>query len=476
MSIYISFILLECVSLLLKMKNYIIKYCIYFLCGSLLYPCTTILVGKGMTVDGSIIHAHNEDMGNLTVGRLWKVNHRIADYDSIYVPYVRIPTSETKLAYWASGNTKQINREELNQFVLPYDNILVGMNESGLTLSCNWMYSREMNLENKGIRRYAIRQLILERCSTSLEAVKLIGELIDTYGQADWGGLTYVIADQTEGWIVETTTHFWVAKKLRDDEIIAIANQYTIGENFDLSSKHLIQNAIDMGWYNSQAAPFNFKEVYGDPEYLNEAYDLDREKRVIELLDSKLGRIRPDDLMSILRDRYHDSDEYAAPTTFEPDRITCRNNGAKRPICSNLCQSSFVAHLRPNLPVEFGSVFWYTMATPSYGSYFPLYPSGDKIIRSFSINNSEETDSTAWWVYRHLQQMIDAADAEIIKRVRNETAVITKDIMSEQSEREMEIQTYLKVGDVNGSQAIINQYSNQSAIKSLNSAWEILER
>ena len=33
--------------------------------------CTTILIGKALTADGSVIHAHNEDMGNQAVGRLW---------------------------------------------------------------------------------------------------------------------------------------------------------------------------------------------------------------------------------------------------------------------------------------------------------------------------------------------------------------------------------------------------------------------
>ena len=56
------------------MLKILIKFSIFYLCGTLLYPCTTILVGKGLTKDGSIIHAHNEDMGNLTVGRLWRGN------------------------------------------------------------------------------------------------------------------------------------------------------------------------------------------------------------------------------------------------------------------------------------------------------------------------------------------------------------------------------------------------------------------
>lgn len=456
-------------------KNILILSIFYF-CGTLLYPCTTILVGKGLTADGSIIHAHNEDMGNLTVGRLWRINNNKAEDDSTWVPYVTIPNTGKILDYWASGNTKQMSRGELNQTILPYDNILVGMNESGLTMSCNWMYSKEESLEKVGIRRYAIRQLILERSATAREAVRLIGELIDTYGQADWSGLTYILADPNEGWIVETTTHNWVAKKLKDNEIIAVANRYTIGEEFDLSSANLIQNAIDKGWYDPKEGSFNFKMVYGDSDLMSENYDSDREERVEILLEDKHGKVKPEDLMTVLRDRYHNSDGYTPPTSFEPDRITCRTRGAKRPICSNLCQSSFVAHLRPNLPSEYGPVFWYTMATPAYGPYFPLYPFGSKIVKSFTVDDPNEINTTAWWVYRHLQQKVDTSNAETIIFARNKAQKETAVIISEQEKWEKVVQNYINNGNLSQAVTILNKFTVRSARKSLHHVQVILKR
>jgi len=458
------------------MLKILIKFSIFYLCGTLLYPCTTILVGKGLTKDGSIIHAHNEDMGNLTVGRLWRVNNFSSKDDSTWVPYVSIPNTGKKLAYWASGNTKQISKDELNQTMLPYDNILVGMNESGLTMSCNWMYSKEESLDRVGIRRYAIRQLILERAATAREAVDLISSFIDSYGQADWSGLTYVLADPNEGWIVETTSHNWVAKKLKDNEIIVVANRYTIGEEFDLSSKNLIQNAIDNGWYNHKEDPFNFKLAYGDSEFMNEDYDSDREVRVDILLKDKFGEIKPEDLMTVLRDRFHNSDGYTPPTSFEPDRITCRAKGAKRPICTNLCQSSFVAHLRPELPTEFGSVFWYTMATPAYGPYFPLYPFGSKIIASFTLDDPDEKNTSAWWIYRHLQQKVDISNAEIIKSIRNQTESVTSTFISEQELWENKVQKQIDNRNLKRANQLLNLFSNRSARKSLHQSKIILKR
>ena len=46
---------------------------IIFLFPVIAEGCTTILVGKNATADGSVLHGHNEDMGFTAVGRLWHV-------------------------------------------------------------------------------------------------------------------------------------------------------------------------------------------------------------------------------------------------------------------------------------------------------------------------------------------------------------------------------------------------------------------
>jgi hypothetical protein len=42
----------------------------FFLFPVISEGCTTILVGKNATADGSVLHGHNEDMGFTAVGRL----------------------------------------------------------------------------------------------------------------------------------------------------------------------------------------------------------------------------------------------------------------------------------------------------------------------------------------------------------------------------------------------------------------------
>ncbi len=433
-----------------------------------LHPCTTILVGKSLTKDGAILHAHNEDMGHKTVGRVWKVNSNASTTtDSIWVPYEMIKNQNQTFGYWASGNTQAIELDELNTTNLPYDNILVGMNEKGLTMSCNWMYSKEVAKEEVGIRRYAIRQLILERCATAKEAVLFIGSIIETVGQADWGGLTYVLADSDEGWIVETTANTWVAKKLKDDEIIVIANRYTIGTEYDLSSQNLVELASDSLWYTPSQGLFNFKEVYGDPDFMNDAYDENREHRVHQLLGPLKGSISSIDLMGVLKDQYQGTDLFSSPIEKELIRTTCNDQNLNRPICTNMCQSSFVAHLQKPSDKSIGPILWFTLASPAYGPYFPLYPHGTKLPYSFSVDHPKETNRTSWWVYRHAQQSIDVTKNETINLYRSKATNKTLSMMEKQSSWESKMLKAIKSGKMDKSIRIANRATKQMAISSL---------
>jgi dipeptidase len=372
------------------------------------YCCTTILIGSKATADGAVIHAHNEDMGFSAVGRLWHVPAATHDTKSILdVPYVTLPQKAATYRYWASGNAFAAKGLGISEAQQAYDAVLVGLNEWGVSLSCNWMWSREANMPQKGIRRYAIRQLVLERAKTAREAVRMIGDFIDTYGQADWGGLGYCLADPREAWIVETTTNHWVARKVADDEILVVANRFTIGSEYDMASKELLHFAQQKEWHNTPTEPFSFRKAYGRPDRMEQAYDIDREKRAVFLLKDKQGSIRPIDLFSVLRDRFEGTDKYTKPIDEENWREHSEKNRIPRTISTNLCQSSSVAHLRPGLPVSMGAMMWYATGAPQYTGYFPIYAGATKIPEAYRKEDSAYSLDSAWWISKMLQREVE---------------------------------------------------------------------
>ncbi|MGI6791358.1 C69 family dipeptidase [Aminivibrio sp.] len=381
----------------------------FFLFPVISEGCTTILVGKNATADGSVLHGHNEDMGFTAVGRLWYVpslSHKQGD--KVKVPYVTLDLPAETFAYWASGNAYGTAGLGIASEMQPYDSVLVGMNEFGVTMSCNWMYSKEENLPGKGVRRYAMRQLILERAKTAKDAVKLVGDLIDKHGQADWGGLTYCLADPEEAWIIETTSRNWAARRVKDDEVLVVANRFTIGEKFDIASHGLVSAAVEKGWHDPSSGTFNFRKTYGNPERMASPYDIDRENRAYSLLKDKEGAILLEDLMAVLSDAYEGTTRYHKPINhMEPWEDVTDKLLIPRAIRTSLCQSSSVAHLRGNMPVEVGSVMWYTMNVPGYSGYFPVYAGALSIPEEFQIVNSAYSQNSAWWTTRMLQKITD---------------------------------------------------------------------
>ena len=126
----------------------------------------------------------------------------------------------------------------------------------------------------------------MERASTAREAVEIVGELIDKYGYATYGGNSHLFADRDEGWVLINFAGgkgLWVAQRLGPDDIRVSRPGY-IGEvpldyakhpDF-LGSPNLISFAVKQGWYDPKSGqPFNVNKVYGDGQMRHEAVEHD---------------------------------------------------------------------------------------------------------------------------------------------------------------------------------------------------------
>ncbi len=131
----------------------------------------------------------------------------------------------------------------------------MGYWNGNLAIADNDAPTREPLEGRNGLHDNDICRLVLERCKTAYEAVKLIGELIEKYGHAFIGQI-YVVADPNECWIVEAAGHYWAAIKVKN-EVAVRANQFQITTKWDLASPDLIDYAIKMGWCKSPEE-FNF--------------------------------------------------------------------------------------------------------------------------------------------------------------------------------------------------------------------------
>src|SRR4029079_8699126 len=115
-------------------------------------------------------------------------------------------------------------------------------------------------------------RLGLERGRTAREALHVISELLEAYGQGGCPRVgrvapcydnSFIIADPAEAWVLETSGRRWVAKRVQD--VCSISNVPTIEETWDEASPHLVEHARAQGWWDPSARRrFSFAHAYGD--------------------------------------------------------------------------------------------------------------------------------------------------------------------------------------------------------------------
>jgi secernin len=121
----------------------------------------------------------------------------------------------------------------------------MGANDRGVVIGNEAVFTKVMEKEN-GLIGMDLLRLGLERGDTAEHAMRVIIELIETYGQGGICGFrdkrlrydnSFIIMDSEQIWILETAGRHWVAKKV--DSYGAISNCLTIECDYDLKSKGL---------------------------------------------------------------------------------------------------------------------------------------------------------------------------------------------------------------------------------------------
>lgn len=187
----------------------------------------------------------------------------------------------------------------------------MGANEHGVCIGNEAVWTKEPVGDGEALLGMDLLRLALERSSSAQEALHVITGLLEHYGQ---GGScredpmpfcyhnTFLLADRTEAWVLETAGRLWAAQRIPEGAR-NISNQLSIG--MDISAEHpeLRTHAQAQGWWGGQGA-FDFAQVFSltqQPVRMEAAKA--RFQAGQELLQQQQGGITAEVMMAILRNK-----------------------------------------------------------------------------------------------------------------------------------------------------------------------------
>ena len=321
------------------------------------FACSTILVGKKATSDGSVLMSSSCD-GDI-MGLIYVMPAQKYPQGTKLPMYWNLPRPKTHQEY-LSNLRKGYDlvgylpvKETYRSIILAgnVENMTTGgMNEHGLSIAIEFLPMRSGLACTRGVvgpnSNHWTTSLIanaLCRARTAREAIRIIGAMIEQYGfqyyRAPHAGVALPIADDKEAWLMEIfgpgeewtadsgkPGGVWCAQRIPDGEIGCSANRSRIGKvdlkNRDMfmMSPNIHSLAEELGIWK-RGVPFVWHDVYGGP---GSNYNSLREWRALSLAAPSLRlqatgdpmvdhypfSVKPDKpltvqrLMAIMRDGY----------------------------------------------------------------------------------------------------------------------------------------------------------------------------
>jgi dipeptidase len=450
------------------------------------HRCTTIIVGKNATSDGSVLLGHNEDWGKYTTPLRWNRGQKHKTGATLKLKNGQvIPQVEQTFSFiWLAADWN-------------------GINEHQVAIADNAVYCRkELSGQEEGTHLEDLVKTVLERSRTAKEAVQVMGTFIENLGyrSPDGGFSTFSIADPNEGWWMEVVGGgLWIAQRVPDDSFVVIANRLRIGEvdlkdsSRFLANSNLLDYAKQKRWYDVKKAPFNFSQVYGPVKDSRLAYSTRREWRGNCLLGGRefsehknplavvpSQRLHPRNVMALLRDHYEGT-QYDLTSQYEKGSP---HHTSERTICRINTDTSTVTQLRGWLPPEIGGLSWFSVGTPCSSLYIPYYLGVTDFPEPYAFLTERYNRDNAFWLFNSVQNLVDEHYAEkktLEQREMRAIDYVTRhwrefeddEFAMQEAIEKTALELYQKDHDL--ARSFLNTYSNALGLQAFAAAQELAD-
>lgn len=460
--------------------------------------CTSFLVGKNASADGSAFITYNQDSYGM-YGRLE------------YFPAMR--HTKGTMRRIVDGDTNrylgQIAEAEQTYAVMGY------INEFQVGITETTFGGRPELVDPKGVIDYvSLMTIALQRAKTAREAIEVMTSLVQEYGYAS-SGESFSIADPNEVWILEMIGKgpeekgtVWAAVRIPDDCIACHANHSRI-HHFDLKdkknvmySKDVISFARKRGFFKGKDTEFSFSEAYAPADFgalrFCEARAWSFYNRWVEGMDRYLnavdgyhiGKAEPmplyfkpkkklslHDVMDSMRDHYEGTpfdvtkDAGSGPgcMPYRPTPLTWEYEGKQyfneRPISTQQTASTCVVQIRASLPNEVGGILWFGNDDPNMVPYTPVYCSATQAPQCYDLKEANDVTfswNSAFWLQNWVSNMTYPRYSQLFPSLEAARKELEADYAKQQAQVEQKALQLLKE-DPARAKAYLTDYSAQCA-------------
>ncbi|EJW90206.1 peptidase, family c69 [gut metagenome] len=437
--------------------------------------CTSFLVGKKASADGSAFITYNaDDYGMYGMLR--------------YYPAAKHPKGTMRRIVDGDTNEYRCDIPEAPETYAVIGNI----NEYQLAITETTFGGRpELDGKGQGIDYVSLMTLGLQRAKTAREAIKVMTTLVNEYGYAG-SGESFSIADPNEVWILELIGKgsnkegaVWVAVRIPDDCIAVHANQSRIHQ-FDLKdkknvlyAKDVIKFAREKGYFSGKDEDFSFADAYAPADFSNTRFcearawsffnrwveGMDRylpyadghhigEAEVMPLYFRPKQKLTLHDVMMSNRDHYEgtpfdvtkDAGAGLYNSPYRPTPLVWEHEGVEyfneRPISTQQSGFTVVAQVRDNLPDAVGGVLWYGNDDPNMVAYTPVYCSSTRVPKCYSGKHGDPVTfswESAFWVCNWVANMTYPRYSQLFPSVEAKRDELERGYLAHQASFEKEM-------------------------------------
>ena len=410
--------------------------------------CTTLLVGKKASYDGSTMIARNDDSpsGQFMPKKfvVVKPEEQPKKYKSV-ISHVEIELPDNPMRYTSMPNA--VNGEGVWA--------ASGVNEARVAMTATETITSNPRVlgadplvvyepaeEGKdevpgGIGEEDIVYIVLPYIQSAREGVKRLGSLLEQYGTYEMNGIAF--QDQDEIWWLETIGgHHWIARRVPDDVYVVMPNQMGI-DRFDLNDALTTQKdymcSADMRKFIekyhldlSLNGTFNARDAFGSHEDSDHVYNTPRTWFIERYLNPHTKKwdgadadytpqsddipwcMVPEKKITIEDVKYVLSGHYQG-TPYDPYGAygDASMRGAYRSIGINRNDFLSVIQMRPDQGADYRVLEWVAYASNAFNVLVPFYAQVDTTPEYLANTTGDISTENFYWSSRLIAAMADAS-------------------------------------------------------------------